>query len=225
MGVNFTKLLKKSTKSIKKHPYLAILGLGFGLLGSGYLLMRKPGSIFDITLSYDEDDDLDEVTIIAILDATFTMGPRINLLKKEFNEKRRAILSSMSNISGNAGSSASTVTQSERTGEIIFDKESLRAYVQCVLDYEERIGKEMEKNQDQICEELGVSREDIRTSQNKYITSLNSPRLLGSEEALMAKIPRNLSTQRAKKIKEDMQNYAIECFHNFLNYFQSVDPN
>jgi LPXTG-motif cell wall-anchored protein len=50
MGVNFTKLLKKSTKSIKKHPYLAILGLGLGMLGSGYFLMKKRGSIFDITL-------------------------------------------------------------------------------------------------------------------------------------------------------------------------------
>jgi len=45
----------------------------------------------ELVLSYDEEDDLDEKSIIRILDAQFNIG-KVPALKEEFNRKRLSIL-------------------------------------------------------------------------------------------------------------------------------------
>lgn len=74
---------------------------------------------------------------------------------------------------------------------------------------------------DEICYLLGVSRDEIKRSQDKYINNRNSHKLLGADEALHALIPSWLTPQRAKLIKGEMEEYAYKQYQSFYVYFDN----
>jgi len=72
-------------QSAVKFGLLGVLLPSLSLFSIYRYLSKKPDhSIKPLNLSYDQDDDLDETSIISILDAQFQMGP-LQILKEEFN--------------------------------------------------------------------------------------------------------------------------------------------
>ena len=61
-----------------------------------------------------------------------------------------------------------------------------------------------------LCEEYNLTREEIKRSQTKYINNRNSHMLLGKDEVLRCRVPRNLTPAKAKVIEKEMERFAYE---------------
>lgn len=86
----------------------------------------------------------------------------------------------------------------------------LQPYIMTVLEYDARITNELDLNLDEICSRLNITKDEFNQSSLIYINNNNSHRLIGVEETLTSKLPKHLTVQRAKKIKQDMEQYAQE---------------
>lgn len=93
-------------------------------------------------------------------------------------------------------------------------------YVKCVLDYDKKLGDEIERNLDDICDLYSINKEDIKKSQNKYINNSNSHKLLGREEVINAKIPQGLTPLKALDIEREMESFAFQQQKFFVEYFR-----
>ena len=82
-------------------------------------------------------------------------------------------------------------------------------YINCVLDYETLFEREMERNLEDLADIHGISKEEIKRSQNKYFNNSNSHKLLGRDEVLQAKVPKWLTTSQALNIKHEMEEFAF----------------
>lgn len=71
-----------------------------------------------------------------------------------------------------------------------------------------KLGLALERNLEDISDLYNVSKQQIEKSQNKYMNTSNSHKLLGRQEVLNAKIPRWLDTKKALEIKHEMEEYA-----------------
>ncbi len=99
-------------------------------------------------------------------------------------------------------------------------KLALSAYIECVIEYEQMIQQELENNIVDICDTLGLTREEIEKSKEKYINNRNSHRLLGTEDSLFSYTPEWLTPQRAKLIKKEMEDYAFNMYESLLTFFE-----
>ncbi|CDW82032.1 UNKNOWN [Stylonychia lemnae] len=157
----------------------------------------------NLTLGYDDDEDLDEKTIVGLIDMQFQIGafPRI---RDEFNHKRRQLLKNL-NVN-----QALTENQTNR-------------YIQLVLEYDQKLGAALERNLDDISDIYGVSKDQIKKSQNKYINNSNSHKLLARQEVLQARIPRWLDSNKALDIKHEMEEYASRQQKFFMEYLMNQE--
>jgi len=172
--------------------------------------------IRELTITYDEEGELDEPTIIAVLDLQLSIGS-LPKLREDFNRKRRLTLSRFQSETlrrsqlfhmggGNQRSFAGEVAPPVEEDQ----EEAIKEYVKLVLKYDGLISKETEENLHEICDAHNLTREEIQRSQAKYINNNNSHRLLGVEDTLLSRIPDTLTPARAKRIKQDMEDYAYE---------------
>ena len=91
MGASLTSLFQNGAGGIS-YLKVVLAAASIPVLASAlYMRLLREEEPGMIELSYDEDDDLDERTVIAILDAHFRMG-RVQSIKEEFNKRRRTIL-------------------------------------------------------------------------------------------------------------------------------------
>ncbi len=75
------------------------------------------------------------------------------------------------------------------SGEFKMENEVEKQYIDLVLEYDQKIARELEMNMNEICDQMGITIDEIKRSQTKYINNRNSHRLLGADETLEAKIP------------------------------------
>lgn len=94
---------------------------------------------------------------------------KVPSLKEEFARKRRLIL------------------KRSQAGEM--NERQCLDYINTVLKYDQEIITELDHNLEELCDKLDITKDDIRQSQNRYLDSKNSHKLLGTEEVLNAKIP------------------------------------
>jgi hypothetical protein len=111
--------------------------------------------------SYDDEDLLDDRTVVEILDLQCTMG-HVSQLKEEFNQKRKTILSHLLHRDDDA--SLFQLPESEDVDVPATFRAGVHAYVACVLDYDQQIGSELEANLDEICEALSISKDEVKRS-------------------------------------------------------------
>ena len=130
--------------------------------------------VASIEVSYDEEDDLDSNTIVAIIDAQ-NSSETVRALKDQFTQERRELMQQLSEEIRGKGD---LFHLKEQPGPV------LEAYLICVIKYERRICQELEECLDVICDRLSVTRDEIRKANEKYIDNKNSHKLLGTEECL-----------------------------------------
>eukprot|EP00347_Sterkiella_histriomuscorum_P005861 403354996 len=162
-----------------------------------YSVFKKP-SEGQLVISYDDDDDLDENTIVSLIDKQFSIG-KFPKLREKFNNLRRQLL---------RGYNKNTQMPYEKCVE----------YINLVLDYDNQLGQALEKNLEDLADIYSIRQEDIRRSQSKYINNSNSHKLLARNEVLQAEIPTFLTQEVALEIKHEMEEYAYRQQQWFMEF-------
>ena len=174
------------------------MALGSFVIRKLALKKREPKSfeemLASIEVSYDDEDDLDCNTIVAIIDAQNSFEA-VRVLKEQFSQRRKELTQGL--------------TEERRDkGELFHLKEQpgpvLEAYLICVIQFERRICQVLEESLDVICDRFSVTRDEIRKANEKYIDNKNSHKLLGTDECLSVEVPSHLTPQTAMKIKREI---------------------
>ena len=92
-----------------------------------------------MTISYDEESELDEATIIAILDLQLSLGS-LPKLREDFNRKRRLTLSRFQSETLRRSQLFHMGGRNQRSfeGEVApsVEEEAIKEYVKLVLEYD-----------------------------------------------------------------------------------------
>lgn len=145
-------------------------------------------------ITFDEDDDINERSIIYIIDAQFNQG-RVPQIKSAFDNKRRQHLKN----------------------------ENQDDYIQCVVKYDRLLAQELDINMDTLCDQYGITKEDINRSSDKYLNNTNSNRVLGQDEVLRQRVPKWLTQSEARKIVDEMKQFAKEKQDMFFTMLVSQE--
>ncbi len=76
------------------------------------------------------------------------------------------------------------------------------------MEYDIKIAEEFDRNIEKLCSELEITMNDIKRAQNKYFQNKRPHILLGVDEVLNVKVPRDLTRNKATNIQIEMEEFA-----------------
>mmetsp|Transcript_48320 Transcript_48320/g.35510 ORF Transcript_48320/g.35510 Transcript_48320/m.35510 type:complete len:105 (+) Transcript_48320:184-498(+) len=93
--------------------------------------------------------------------------------------------------------------QSERRE--LLRKNKMQEYIMCVFNNDLAMTRELDLNRNKLCIQLKLNKERVQRSQNKYVYTSESHKLLERDKVLSSKIPDWLTLEKAKMIEKEMQ--------------------
>ena len=121
--------------------------------------------------------------------------------KKEFQEERFKIL--------------------KRFPRLLESQDGQLEYIRCVLKNEDQLSNILNQNEENLFEQLGITREKVRASETKNRIREDYYKFFQVEETLKVKVPKFLDKQKALRIKEEMKNEALIAQNKFYETLEA----